>query len=277
MNGRLAAAAVILALPLGAVATPAVAASDVRHKKPTYHVTITLGAAKEVGKKIAVSGKVTGPGAAASKVLVERRYGAAAWKTVAKPKTDKHGKYHAKVPLVQPGDTSFRVVKAASSSAKQGTSKTLTRTVWGWLNLADQTYFSAFSVANTTTTVHGTDYPKSFETAAGLPGVAVYVELGQSCDRARTDFAWTDGSDDTGAKLTLQHGDPNTATPSTEADGDAVGTVTDDVTGLDEYALVLNATQGSGPDASQAVATLMTPRFHCSVPRLDGVPALPGA
>lgn len=142
-------------------------------KKP--QVTIAdLVASSEVGRKVKVSG--TAKKSRSKKpveVRIQRRYGAGPWSTVATDKTNKKGRYSARVPLTQGGPTAFRVKRAGG-----GTSTVETLAVYEWLNLADQPFLLGAGGGSTriTSVMGGRSYPESIElwtnNLAGLWSVA---------------------------------------------------------------------------------------------------------
>ena len=138
-------------------ATSATSATSAAPAKATLNA---LPTASEVGKKVKLKGKA---GDSVGTVKIQRRYGAGAWATVAKVKTNAKGKFSKRVPLEQPGATSFRVTRGKDKSAARALS------VFGWLDLTQQPHFAAENAGyeSTPLSIGGRVFPTTFHAFGG--------------------------------------------------------------------------------------------------------------
>ncbi len=186
MRFRLLAAAVAVSVlaPSLAVAGPAAAA-------PRAAVKVTLSAlpaSADVGQKVLVSGVATPARKHGKKVpvtvSVQRRYATGAWATVARKRTTRAGTYAVRVPLVQGGTTSFRVVRAGGR-----TSPARSLAVYAWLDLVDLPLVTGGASAvemRRVARIGGRSFPGSIEFPGGI-GVTVIKTAGL----CTTFEAWT--------------------------------------------------------------------------------------
>lgn len=136
---RLVLATLALALGSVALAAPAQAA--------TYSLTLTASHTnRDVGQTLTLTGKVTGSKAAKKKLTVQRRAGAGAWTTIGTVRTTSKKTYSFKHRVTRTGAQSFRVVAPKNGSTKIGVSPTRNITGWTWLDLYDESYYSAGGV-----------------------------------------------------------------------------------------------------------------------------------
>lgn len=130
--------------------------------KSTYKVGISINTtAPSVGTTVKVTGKVTGPKAAKKKLLVQRKVGSGAWKTVAKVRTSKKRTYSARVRVLTAGQQYVRVVAPKSTKAKAGSSSRRGFVGYRWLDLTTQPSEKSGTVVNGPVTIAGKTYPKA--------------------------------------------------------------------------------------------------------------------
>src|SRR3954452_9739895 len=84
----------------------------------------------DVGQGFTVRGHVS-PLARGEYAVVQRRVGTG-WTRVARDTINRYGNYRATVPVTEPGDSEYRVLKRHSRGHLRGVSTTFTVTGWRW-------------------------------------------------------------------------------------------------------------------------------------------------
>lgn len=150
--------------------------------KPTYKVAIAINTtAPTVGTTIKVTGKVAGPKAAKKKLLVQRKVGTGAWKTVAKVRTSTKRTYSARVRVLTAGQQYVRVLAPKSTKARAGSSSRRGYVGYRWLDLTTQPSEKAGPVENGPVTIAGKTYPK----ALTFSGSGIYFNTAGKCTTLR--------------------------------------------------------------------------------------------
>ncbi|MCW2801633.1 MAG: hypothetical protein JWQ70_3105, partial [Aeromicrobium sp.] len=102
-----------------------------------YSVTIAVSTDNvKLGHAFTISGSVS-PGASGKTVDIQRKYAGGSWKTIAHGTLSSHSKYARSIKPSKAAFTSYRVVKAHSSSHSTGTSHSRLVTVSRWRYLTD--------------------------------------------------------------------------------------------------------------------------------------------
>jgi hypothetical protein len=263
----------LLAAALAASLVAPGAASAQTRAKPAYKVSITVKSTTgQVGQKVTVSGKLTGPSVKGQSLKVQRSDSGGAWKTVASPKASSSGAYSSAVPLATAGKTGIRVLKTATSQASQGVSAVKKVDTFGWLNATQQPAIT-MGDWDATLSIGGKTYPHSASEAVdGFFQVA--FNLGESCTKFRTAIGFADNGHDPGTTsatyaVTGAKGSPPQL-PGVSVTHDVTGngslTFSFDVTGLD--LLLINAQTA----ASNLNPAYGSPQLLCDVPRIPDAP-----
>lgn len=228
------AAALCVAVCASLTLVPATEAAAAK-RKPPYGVTVTAPGTAVVGTAVTVSGKVSGKGAGRSKVAVQVRYGSAAWRTVATPRTTRSGAYSVKVSLAHAGNVQLRTVKSASKFRRAGASRAVTLLASRWIDLtqAPSATYSA-GLNRHSVLMGGKRYTTSFQSWLG--GMYLQVRPDGKCST----FEFTTGFADA---------DLAAVDPDTRVSG-AVGSAQ---TPSDPVALLHEFEVGSGAPAKQTV------------------------
>lgn len=235
------------------VVTPAQAA--------TYGVTLTVGATRaDVGTKVVLSGAVSGSKAAKKTVLVQRRVGTGAWKTIAKPRTSSSKRYSYSHQVSVVGPQQFRVVAPKKGSTQVGTSPRRGFTGFTWLWLAQQPHFAGPTRTfwDATLTVGGVARPHSILSLED--GHVADWQLGGRCDRADIRAAVDDAATGYASYSFL------TDIPSQVASS---ATAQDNLRPVDVQ-LNKDASTLVVDSGGNEALIIVSPRVHCSVSRLPG-------
>lgn len=148
----------------------------------TYAVSLSISASQPtVGTKIRLSGTVSGPEAAGKRLLVQRKIGRGAWKTVTKVRTSARRTYTARVKVPTAGRQYVRVVAPSSSSAGAGTSPARRYTGFRWLDLTKQRHATGGEPVNGPVTIAGKRYRKAYT----FRDSGVYFDTGGKCTTLR--------------------------------------------------------------------------------------------
>lgn len=149
-----------------------------------YTVTATASATNaDVGRTFTVTGHVT-PRATGKYVAIQL-LAAGHWVTVQRARIGRYGNYRATVPVTQPGENRFHVLKRRWHNTLRGISPTFTVVGWRWRPVTD---LPRLSDANNTVLASGSFKGTTYEpylrqgSAAGDDG-DLKVTLGQQCDR----------------------------------------------------------------------------------------------
>jgi len=238
-------------VPTGAQAAPA-----------AHRVSISASAAKaDVGQSVRVSGKVTGARAGRTKVLVQHRVGSGAWRTVARPRTTKGGRYTASVRVTTAGAQSLRVVAPRSKTRAAGTSAVRRLTGWRWI---DATRTGAVeNLRSGSVRIHGASY--SGLTVGPRDSGRLLVRFDGRCN-AVTYAAGVGGEMNNWALLDLMQGQGATLAP-------ALARIEPWVSGGNEPLSSTWSLRGESDhlefglfSSSQSEhAVLISPRLHCDV------------
>lgn len=276
MGIRTVVAATSLALLLPGLALSPATASAVPAERAAKAVRVTmrdLPSTSEVGRKVAVSGTATPTGKARTgrvKVAVQRRYGAGAWRTVATTRTDRRGRYAARVALTQGGPTSFRVRRAGGA-----TSRVESLAVYQWLDLIDQPHLltADWAELRRPTVIGGRTFPNSYQFPSGS-GI-VLAKPGGLCTTFEVWAGFLDSQRSQvpdGSALSLE-GQTFTSTRFSDRVTLAVG-----VGAAQRFTLDLNgwtyfqlATARTAMTSLTASAVLASPRLRCNAAALPEV------
>lgn len=246
----------------------ALAPTTAHAAKPAYKVSISLSkTTADVGQTVTVSGKVAGPKSAKKKLLVQRKVGSGAWKTVKKVKTTKKSRYSTKVKVSTAGKQSVRVVALKSSKRVKGVSKAKSYTGYRWLDLTVQKrQDSGGGVTKGAVTLDGTTYAKAFT----FSGAGTYFHFAKKCTTVRLGLGAQAGA--TGTSLLLMKmneisssGTPPVQTSTNITAGTAPQTKDFSVAG---FAFTAFGSGGSG----QIVT--VNPVARCAANSLPAMPAL---
>lgn len=197
---------VIVSSVLALVATlfvstaPAVASSS-------YTVTAIVSATNvDVGDSFTVRGHIS-PLARKEWAIVQRLT-STGWTKVTRVRIGKWGNYRATVPVTDPGDTTYRVLKRRSHGHLRGVSPTFVVTGWRWRPLTTlPTYGTITNAAVLASGTLGTStYPATYTplirlgSAAGDDGSISYL-LANKCTKFDGDVGVTPGSTSTADQL----------------------------------------------------------------------------
>jgi hypothetical protein len=181
------------ALALGSstlVLGPAATAAD------SYTVTASVSATSvDVGQGFTVRGHVS-PVARKEWAVIQRHVGSS-WTKVARDRINRYGNYRATVPVTEPGDAEYRVLKRHSQGHLRGVSATFTVSGWRWRALNSLPTSGAISnVSYLASGDLGTSgYPVTYSPLIkmGTGGSVSYV-LGQKCTKFEGDVGVTPDS-----------------------------------------------------------------------------------
>ncbi|MBA4607666.1 hypothetical protein H1W00_04175 [Aeromicrobium sp. Marseille-Q0843] len=249
MRVRVIAIAVATGLVLALAPLAAQAAS-------TYSVSLSINASRPtVGTKLKLSGTVSGPQAAGKQLLVQRKVGSGAWKTVAKVRTTARRTYAARVKVTTAGRQYVRVVAPRSSSAGAGTSPARRYTGFRWLDLTKQRHATGGEPVNGPVTIAGKRYRKAFT----FRDSGVYFNTGGKCTTLRGSVGTPDNAAGRLVVLTAANADFDDEREyhAHAAAGAAPKAVSYPVTGRKVVAF--------GDDNSRKRVSMVAPKLRCSV------------
>ncbi|MCL3838333.1 hypothetical protein [Aeromicrobium duanguangcaii] len=172
--------ALAIAVTTGLVLTLAPATAHAA-KKPTFKLSIsTSRSVADVGQTIAISGKVSGPKAAKKRLLVQRKVGAGAWKTVRKITTTSKRRYATTVPVTTAGQQYLRVVAPKSKKARAGSSTARGFVGWRWLDAGASAATDGLTRGSLRIDgkVHAPTYVPTQHNDDGY----LFIDTGRSCD-----------------------------------------------------------------------------------------------
>jgi hypothetical protein len=169
---------------------PAATASD------SYTVTQSVSATNvDVGQSVTVRGHVS-PIARGEWAVVQRHVGTG-WTKVARDRINRYGNYRATLPVTEPGDSEYRVLKRHSHGHLRGVSSTFTVSGWRWRAL--NTLPTSGAITNVSYLASGdlgtTGYPVTYSPLVkmGTAGSVSYV-LAQKCTKFEGDVGVTPDS-----------------------------------------------------------------------------------
>ncbi len=229
----------------------------------TYGVTLTVSTSTaDIGKKVTLTGKVSGKGSAKKSVVIQRKT-AKAWKTITTVTTSSKSTYSKAITIRSTGAGVYRVAAKKSGATSTGYSPSRTVTGFRWLWLHQQTQYSAGWIYAGSVEQLGVSYPHSLTLLDKDSQLS--WGLGKACDKLAAKLAVADytGDDVESQKITVR-----TSTGST------VYTV-----GQPPVAIEAATTKGStfldvsraNPGSSVQVH-LLSARVHCA---LDDLPQPP--
>lgn len=233
--------------------------------KPTFKVTASANkTAADVGQSIKVTGKVAGPRAAKKVLLVQRKVGTSAWKTVAKVRTTTKRKYSASVKVTTAGKQHLRVVAPKSKKAKAGVSRTRAFTGWRWIDLTTAPSENAGDNSRAEVRIAGKAYASKVMT---FSGTGIYFNVGRVCSTFAASIGVPDETSDTAELLTFTQkkadfSDEAVPTTTAVAANTAPKAVRQSLTGVSLL----------GIGAGNGVLTTIAPQARCSVNALAPVP-----
>jgi hypothetical protein len=170
------------------------AGTEAAQAKSPFSVSITLKSASttELGKSVSIAGTVS-PNAKGKTVSIQRRYGSGSWKTVATKKLTSTSKYSASIKTTAGGPTSYRVVKATSSTRSTGYSSSKTVDVFRWRDLTTLPNLDSDSAFLGNWYMNGNNFPASISTTLlnGAPSWNIAVP---KCTKIRTYVGMDDDS-----------------------------------------------------------------------------------
>ncbi len=223
----------------------------------TYGVTLAASkSTADVGKKVTLTGKVTGKGSAKKSVVIQRKT-ANAWKTITTTKTSSKSTYSKAITIRSTGAGVYRV--AAKKAGKTTTGYSPSRTVVGyrWLRLADQPLLANGQVFNNTTArVLEKRYSRSIELSSFDNMSSVTWRLSGLCDRS-----------DVGAALNNSSLGSEQLDVSTDDGGTSVNALAGSIQPLNVVTTASEFVEYSITNADYNVL-LIAPRIHCSADRL---------
>lgn len=163
----------------------------------SYSVTASVSATNaDVGQSVTVRGHVS-PLARGEWAVVQRRVGTS-WTKVTRDRINRYGNYRATVPVTEPGDTDYRVLKRHSRGHTRGVSSIFTLTGWRWRPLSTMPTSGAINnVAYLASgTLGTTDSPVTYSPLIKLggPGGSVSYVLAQKCTKFEGDVGVTGDS-----------------------------------------------------------------------------------
>jgi len=130
-----------------AVAAATVGVASPAAAEDRYTVTVTVSATNvDVGQSFTVRGKVT-PVARGEWAIIQRQT-ATGWTRVTRDKINKYGIYRATIPVTQPGDATYRVLKRHSRGHLRGVSPTFKVSGWRWRSLTTMPTYGTISNAS---------------------------------------------------------------------------------------------------------------------------------
>lgn len=241
---------------------------------PTYKVSIsTSKASADVGQTVRVSGKVSGPRAAKKALLVQRRIGSGAWKTVSKVRTTTKRAYATNVKVATAGKQQLRVVAPKSKKVKKGVSTARNLTGWRWIDAT--TNAAIEGLTRQTATIQGRKYT-GLAAAPDENGI-MFVQVDGTCDALNYSVG-VEGKVDSYAGLVLaQFADEALSTPLAYVEKALTGG-TAPFSGSwplrTDSGFIYVALSSNSVDTERAV--LVAPRLHCSVNRLAKTVLPPG-
>lgn len=187
-----AAVALIIAALVVTLTAPAAQA------RAAYAVTVTASRSQvDVGQSFTLSGQVT-PAARGKKVTIQRRYGTGSWRTIGTATLKSSGSYAKTIKATKAAPTSYRVLKAKSSSRSAGTSRTVGVGAYRWRHLTDLPSFrgSLVGTSEKSAVMLGVTYPHSllvggsasagFETAGLCDDLTTYAGIDQRSTASAT-------------------------------------------------------------------------------------------
>lgn len=226
-----------------------------------YRVTATISSAKaDVGQRVVITGRVSGPLSARKKLLVQRKIGAGAWTTVRTVRTTKKSRYAAVVSVPTAGAQSLRVIAPRSKKRALGVSAVRNLVGWRWLDLTTQPRASSNTVTTGPVSLAGRTYPRAFR----FSNSGAQFTVGAGCTTVTAGLGRLSGA--TGDEAGMARWEDNTTPPVAEANvrlqqNAAPMTVTISVRGDSMVAI-------GGDQGTVAVA----PRMYCplnTLPQLN--------
>lgn len=192
---------IAVAAAVGLIASLAPATAAEAAKKPAYQVSIKIGKTKaDVGQVITVAGRVKGPKAKKKRLVVQRKVGTGAWRSVKKVRTNKKGRYATKVKVNLAGQQYLRVVAPKSKKARMGVSSRRGYVGWRWLDLTTQrSQTEGNDAVKGPATIAGKTYPK----AITFENTGTYFNTAAVCDTFKSTAGVVDGGTETGGALAL--------------------------------------------------------------------------
>lgn len=228
----------------------------------SYRVSMAASTANvDVGRTITVSGSVAGPRAARKVVLVQRRIGNGAWRTVKKVRTSSTARYSTKVTVTSAGAQAVRVVAPRSGTRTAGTSRIRSFTGWRWIDAAATGVSD--NLSRGTVTVHGARY--SGLTVAPRDSGRLLVRFDGRCD-AVSYAAGVGGEMNNWALLDLMQGQGAALAPALARIEPWVSGGNTPLSG--SWPLRAEADHlefGLFSSSQDHRAVLIAPRLHCSV------------
>lgn len=231
--------------------------------KPTYKVSISTNTtAPTVGTTVKVTGKIAGPKAAKKKLLVQRKVGTGAWKTVAKVRTSTKRTYSARVRVLTAGQQYVRVVAPKSTKAKAGSSSRRGFVGWRWLDLTKQPNEKSGTVVNGPVTIAGKTYPKALTFAYS----GIYFNTAGKCTTLRGSV----GAPDAEAGELLVISIPTTA--DEEAQEFRTAAPAGAAPKAASYSVTKRPMIAFGHGDAEGRVSFVSPEVRCSVNALSAVP-----
>lgn len=267
------AAALCVAVCASLTLVPATEAAAAK-RKPPYGVTVTAPGTAVVGTAVTVSGKVSGKGAGRSRVAVQVRYGSAAWRTVATPRTTGSGAYSVKVSLAHAGSVQLRTVKSASKFRRAGASRAVTLLASRWIDLTTApSLYMGMGPAHHGVTIGGRRFATSVQ--SGIGALVLGVQPRGAC--STLEF-WTGFADREADRLTPEAaygglvlgGSQSEGEPDVEHgfDGLAGPAVKHTVPVSRTETVLLQLETSNGDGGATLSAVLAAPRMLCTVDAL---------
>lgn len=162
----------------------------------------------DVGQTFQVKGHITPR--ATGKYAVVQMLAAGHWVTVQRARIGRYGNYRATVPVTQPGDHSYRVLKRRWHSILRGFSAPFTVTGWRWRSVTDLPAYG--TTTNAAVLASGdlgpTAYPTTYKpllklgSAAGDDGSVSYV-LDHACTKFDSEVGVTTDSTSSADQLAI--------------------------------------------------------------------------
>ncbi len=245
-----------------AVQTTASAAPTAKKTKPE----ITLKVDKtvlEVGKKVTLKGKITPKkGTKGDKVIVKQKTGDKAWKTQAKVKVNRKGKFTWSDKPTSAQVRKYKVVLPKTKKHAKAKSKPVTVSVGRWMQVNQVRRATAEGLYPKTVSVANTEYKRSLGTYNYYTGDMRFAEynLFRKCYTLRTEVALTDDAPSNTSAVLRTELDGTTKSTSTV---DTLGTstpLTVDLTNAYRIRFEIE-TDDVRP---QAEAAFLSPEFLCS-------------
>lgn len=223
----------------------------------TYGVTLTVSTSTaDIGKKVTLTGKVSGKGSAKKSVVIQRKT-AKAWKTITTVTTSSKSTYSKAITIRSTGAGVYRVAAKKSGATSTGYSPSRTVTGFRWLWLADQPLLTTGQAfVNTTVRVLEKRYAHSIELSAFTNTSVVEWRLANACDRS-----------DIGAALNNSSLGSEAVSVTTNDGGKTIDAIAGAIQRV-EGVSASTRTLGYSIDNPDHNVLLVAPRVHCSVDQL---------